>query len=250
MRKAIKIIACFLITSIVTLAIVILYPEKLFARHVDYKNVSIYSDKVVEQYSSVIDEAIAIIETSELFDPHYKYDIFLTGQNIYRTIVANAIGPAMAQSLDNNILINAEVDFEQNKIYNVPSKRNLKETIAHEMIHCLQLHKYGMWTFNPIHQPPVWKTEGYPEFIASLRQRQAAGYDFKTMVRKLLDFEEAKMEWVEVTPGFADPIIYFKGRIMVEYLIAVRKMTFDDIMKSKSSEEAIYNELISWYRSR
>ncbi|HUQ66503.1 MAG TPA: hypothetical protein VM101_10125 [Flavitalea sp.] len=67
------------------------------------------------------------------------------------------------------------------------------------------------------------------------------------MVNKLIDFSNAKMDWVEVTPGFADPIICFKGRIMVEYLSTVRKMTFDSMLKYKSTEQEIYCQLMQWY---
>ncbi|HUQ66504.1 MAG TPA: hypothetical protein VM101_10130 [Flavitalea sp.] len=171
-KLTVKIIAIVITVSVAALAILILYPENLFGRHTVYKHVSLYSDKPLNNYSPVIEEATTIIQTSELFDPHHHYDIFVTGENMYKIIVAKTIGPAMARSIDNNILLNAEVDFSENKIFNAYSKRNLEE-IAHEMIHCLQLHKYGIWVFNPLHQPPTWITEGYPEFIATLKQRQA-----------------------------------------------------------------------------
>ena len=56
----------------------------------------------------------------------------------------------------------------------------------------------------------------------------------------------AKDRFVEVTPKHFMPKVYYKGRLMVEYLIDVKGFTYNQILEDKRSEKAVYNEMLHW----
>lgn len=66
-------------------------------------------------------------------------------------------------------------------------------------------------------------------------------------IRKLREYEENGTEWIELAPGQFDPLSYYKGRVMVEYLIDIRKMTYDEILSDTIMEEAVDDEMQEWY---
>jgi hypothetical protein len=46
-------------------------------------------------------------------------------------------------------------------------------------------------------------------------------------VQQLQEAVLANKAWVETAPGQSDPLIYFKGRVMVTYLMDLRGMSYD-----------------------
>lgn len=253
MRKLTKrIVGGSLFAVILTLASLLalmLYPSNIFATRVAYRNFTLYSNEPLNgPYTDILDHALALAAMSELYAPEHLYDVYLTEGTLYKDISTAMFGRAMARSQDNNILLNLHVDFDRDRLSSSTNWRNLTQTIAHEMIHCLQVRRYGMWSINPIHHPPLWKMEGYPEYIALQETIHAPGYDFRATVKKLMTYIDHHTEWPEVEPGRSENIVYLKGRVMIEYLMDIRGMTYDQILRDSRSEEDIYRELITWYK--
>ena len=42
------------------------------------------------------------------------------------------------------------------------------------------------------------------------------------------------------------PSVYHKGRLMVEYLMDVKGMSYDAILSSGETEEEVFDEMIRW----
>ncbi|RXF66971.1 hypothetical protein [Arcticibacter tournemirensis] len=232
------------------LIIFVLYPNNLFAKRTNYKGFKIYATTAIGNYEKILDEAEMLVKRSELYDSNYTYDIFLTNETFYKDITFRLLGPAMARSIDNNVILNVKVDFKNDLLAGAKNKRDLSKTIAHEMVHCLQVNKYGLLKFNPLVHPPLWKLEGYAEYIACLEEISSSAYSFTETVRTLKDYQQKRLEWVESKPGHSDPIIYFKGRVMMEYLINKKGMSYDQILSDTIKEDAVYKELGDWYASQ
>jgi hypothetical protein len=231
MKKLLIGTSCTILTLLALLFVFILYPNNLFARRTVHKEFTIYADHPTKgDYKAALDKAITLIKTSELYDSKYHYDIFLTQGTFYKDVIFKLFGPGPARSQDNNILLNIPADFEQDLLIGPKTKRDLTSTIAHEAIHCLQFHKYG---FRSI---PTWKKEGYPEYVA----RQGEG-DFCTNVRRLSTLHDT---WMELKPGHFDQLVYFKGRLMIEYLIRCKGMTYDQILDDAIQEDEVYHEMM------
>lgn len=134
-----------------------------------------------------------------------------------------------------------------NTAISVRSTTDLTYLLAHEMIHVLQANKYGLLNFSPIKHPPMWKLEGYPEYIARRETILHQDYDFIREIDRYVKLNSETQDiWLEVTENHFMPFYYYKGRLMVEYLIEIKGMTYDEILKDARSEEEIFDELIQW----
>jgi hypothetical protein len=127
------------------------------------------------------------------------------------------------------------------------SEVNLAELFAHEMTHCLQANKYGLLKFNPFKHPEMWKLEGYPEYFARQPELSVNGYNFKADIdRYAILASTAKDIWVSAAEGGCEvPDYYYTGKLMMEYLIDVKHLTYDQILNDTSSETTIYQEMIT-----
>ena len=237
---------------VIGLVATILYPQPLFAHKVEYKQFKVYSnDKIGDEIKPILDTARSIVEKSELYDSAFKVDIFLAYNTFFNKVDDKVfgLGPS-ARAIDNNLVIKVKIDIDKDLAYatfHKPCQPGFAYLIAHEMVHCLQAHKYGIWKFNPLRHPEMWKLEGYPEYIA--RQKSSnSNYSLKKEIERFIEFKRKQIGiWVAVEEGGCEfPEFYYKGRLMTEYLINVKQLTYAQILKDKRSEEEVYEEMIGW----
>jgi hypothetical protein len=239
------------VISFASIATLILYPQLLFAEKTVYKDFNIYSNnQLPDTYKSAIDYAIEVIKTSEIYESGHQLDIFLCHGTFYNDFDTKLLGFAMAKSLHDNILLKVPVDFDKNILIGWNSERNLKKTIAHEAIHFYQMNKYGMTRFSPITHPPTWKGEGYPEYVAYQKDLKSDDYDLIDSITKIKEFEKTGEYWFETEPGQLDPFVYYKGRVMIEYLIDIKGLTYTEILDENLTEENVIAEMTLWYEGQ
>ena len=234
------------------LATIILYPQPLFANKVEYKQFKVYSnEKIDDEIKSILDTALSLVRKSELYDSGYKVDIFLSYNTFFNKIDDKVFGYGQtARAIDDNIVLKVAVDIKKNLVYSTfhkPCEQHFDYLIAHEMTHCLQLHKYGILKFGPFKHPKMWKLEGYPEYVA--RQKFSSTTDnLKKEIERFMELKRRQTDvWIsEEESGCEAPEYYYKGMLMTEYLINVRRLTYDQILKDTRSEEGIYSEMIEW----
>src|SRR6185503_14900984 len=150
------------------LVTIILYPQPLFANKVEYKQFKVYSNEnISEQIKPILDSALSFVEKSELYDPAYQVDLFLSYNTFFNKVDDKVFGQGpTARAIDNNLVFKVRVDINKNRVHTTFHKsceQRFDYVIAHEMMHCLQEHKYGKLKFNPFSHPEMWKLEGYPE---------------------------------------------------------------------------------------
>jgi len=255
-KKKIKRVLYSLVVAVLVLvlglATIILYPQPLFANKVEYKQFKVYSnEKIGDEVNSILDTALSIVRKSELYDPAYKVDIFLSFNTFLNMIDDKVFGYGpTARPVDNNLVFKVAVDINKNLVYSTfhkPCQQHFDYLIAHEMTHCLQAHKYGILEFGPFKHPEMWKLEGYPEYIA--RQKFSSSTDnLKKEIERFTDLKRKQTDiWILVEEGGCEaPDYYYKGMLMTEYLINVRHLTYDQLLKDTRSEEEIYSEMIEW----
>src|SRR4026209_476685 len=132
---------------------VILFPQLLFANNMKYKNFNVCSnEKINHDIKITLDNAMDLVQKSELYDSSYKYNIILCHNSFYNKIDdILGIGPA-ARGRPNNVIVKVRIDPTNNLAFATFPKAcevNLTYLLAHEMIHCLQINKYGIIKFNP-----------------------------------------------------------------------------------------------------
>jgi hypothetical protein len=253
MRRIFKIILLILIAGISTIAVIILFPQKLFANKISYKRFTVYSnDKIGNNIKTVLDNALNLVKKSELYDSTYRYNIILCYNTLYNKIDDKLLGYGpTARTTLNNVVIKVRIDPETNLAFSTFHKTcetNLSELLAHEITHCLQANKYGILTFNPFKHAEFWKLEGYPEYISKQNEFCTKDYSLRSDIDRYINLESKATDfWILSKPGGCEvPDYYYKGKLMMEYLIDIKHMSYDRILKDTSSENTVYQEMIKW----
>ena len=114
------------------------------------------------------------------------------------------------------------------------------------MTHCLQANKYGILKFNPFKHPAFWKLEGYPEYISKQAELSNKNYGLKEEIDKYVKLKN-KTNDVWIKEGDCDvPDYYYKGKLLIKYLIEIKHLSYDQILKDTISETSVYEEMIKW----
>ena len=251
-RSVIKMTFLTILTGILTIAIVILFPQRLFAHKLNYKEFTVYSNNKIDgDIKPVLDNALILVQKSELYDSNYRYNIVLCYNSFYNKIDNKILGtgPAARARL-HNVIIKARIDPKNNLAFPTFPKAceiNLTQTIAHEMLHCLQENKYGLLKFNPFKHPQFWKLEGYPDLIS----KETKDYSFASDIDRYLNLKsKARDIWILSEEGGCEvPDYYYKGKLMIKYLIDILHLSYDQILKDTSSESTVFQEMIKWKHS-
>jgi hypothetical protein len=232
---------------------IILFPQPLFANSMTHNKFKVYSnDEIDSNIKTVLDNAFKLVEKSELHDPNYVYDVFLSYNSTYNEIDDRILGHGpSARATDNNVVMKVRIDATRNLFFPTFYQKcegDLTQLIAHEMTHCLQAHKYGKLKFNPFSLPEMWKLEGYPEYVSRQEQLQDKDYDLSKEIDRYVELESKLTDiWISITDqGCKAPKYYYKSRLMTEYLIDVKKYSYDRILNDTLSEEKIYSEMLDW----
>jgi hypothetical protein len=221
-----------------------------------YKNFKVCSnDKINHDIKIPLDNAIALVQRSELYDSNYKYNIILCYNTFYNKIdnTLLGIGPS-ARSRLNNVIVKVRIDPKNDLAFPTFHKEcevSLTYLLAHEMIHCLQAKKYGIMKFNPFKHPEFWKLEGYPEYISRKTQLSSKDFSLVNEIERYTNLMNKTTDmWISVEEGGCEyPDYYYKGRLMMEYLMDIKHMSYDQILKDSVSENTIFNEMMKWKNS-
>ena len=252
-KKVLKITLMTIISGILTITVIILFPQRLFAKKVSYKNFTVYSNNNVDEgIKIVLDNALILVQKSELYHSNYEYIIILCNNSFYNKIDDKvfAAGPT-ARSRLKNVIIKVRVDPKNNLAFPTFHKAcevNLTELIAHEMIHCLQANKYGILKFNPFRHPEFWKLEGYPEYISKQKEFSDKDYSLTSDIDRYVNLKSKATDiWLSSKEdGCEVPDYYYKGKLIMEYLMDVKRLSYDQILKDTTSENTLFLEMLKW----
>jgi len=253
LKRIFKITLLTLLTGILTIAIIILFPQHLFANKMNYKNFTVCSNsKIDDNLKTVLDNAMTLVEKSELYKSNYKYNIILCYNTLYNKIDDKLLGDGpTARTTLSNIIVKVNIDAQKNLAFPTFHKAcevNLIELLAHEITHCLQANKYGILKFNPFRHPEFWKLEGYPEYISKQQEFSNKDYNLESDINRYINLESKATDiWILSEQGGCEvPNYYYKGRLMIQYLMNIKHFSYDQILKDTISENVIYQEMANW----
>lgn len=257
MKKIIKrVFAWTFLTGLVLISgtlTIVLFPEPLFAHQLEHGNFKVYSDKPIDtNIEGVLDNALILVKRSELYDPEYHFDVFLCYNTLFGKIDDKLLGREVsARATDNNVVVKVDIDPGRNVAFSnifENCEADLTWLISHEMMHCLQEHRYGKLTFNPFNPPVFWKLEGYPEYISRQPMLSDSLYSLKNEIQRYVDLDNGSPDqWIPIVDGRCNsPKYYYRARIMTEYMIDIKHFTYDQILQDTTSAEAIFTEMVAW----
>lgn len=253
-RRVFKITLLISSTIILTIVAILLFPQHLFANKIIYKNFTICSNNEIDNnIKTVLDNAMSLVEKSELYDTNYKYNIILCYNTLYNKIDDKLLGNGpSARTTLNNIIVKVNIDAKHIlafPTFHESCEVSLTELFAHEMTHCLQANKYGIFKFSPFKHPEFWKLEGYPEYVSKQTELSNKDYSLAKDIDNYIELK-SKANDIWIKEGDCEvPDYYYKGKLMMEYLIDIKHLNYDQILEDTISEKVVYEEMIKWKNS-
>jgi hypothetical protein len=239
--------------SVSGLITIVFFPEPLFANKLEHGQFNVYSNTMIDkEIELILDNSLDLVKKSELYDPTYTYDIFLSYNSLFNKIDDTFLGEGVsAKAIDDNIIMKVNIDAKRNLFFptfRTTCQSNLTYLLAHEMIHCLQEHKYGKLKFNPFRHPEYWKLEGYPEYISKQPKLAGKNYSLSREIDRYVELESQTTDiWITIEEGACEaPKYYYKGRLMIEYLMDIKHFSYDKILNDTIPVDRVYEEMIKW----
>lgn len=283
LRKALKIVG-FSLGSIFFLFSLYLgllfYPGVLFANQIEYKNFTVHSDQdLTNLIEPVLKNVETRLETSAIYDPALKHDIFFgqgnalftSVQRVRAELLYKAIGlpPALTYNASlppylSHIVTFRVPDFHNNALVHPhgPDRVDMTHTLTHEVVHSLVNAKLGIQRVTRL---PLWKYEGYPEYVAASATRRASGYAIRDSVSRVFredlrwlrdpygNFTSMRYDCVGRATIHTDngiwPTCYLVARILMEYVLDVKGLTFEQAMSPAVTDIDVLNELLAAYNA-
>lgn len=260
MKKIIRYSLRVLLVLVLMLTLLIVFmlnPQIVYAKKQHYKHFTIYSKSGYPGgYEKVLDKTLELVKKSELYTPGLKPDIFLNDGNgsSVKFVLKKAIGEAFAWGYHNNVILNGSTDASLTWLQLNGYNRHLARTIAHELIHCYQAKKLGLFKSNPIAGIPHWKWEGYAEYIC---YKSAVKNETRVLYEAIAKYEAEKdkddFAWSTVNIDEGESFAgkdYYRFWIMVKYLSDIKRFNFDQLLKTDMTEEQVFGEMIKWYKDQ
>ena len=244
-------IAVIAILLLGILVAVVLNPTLLYANKTLIGKFTVYHNQTLEENLKMrLNDADEILKSSELYDANLKFDICLNDGSLYPPLIEIFLGKAFALGFTSSkIVICGDANFKDNYVEVNNHKWNLTQLLAHEATHCLAFHKMGFWNSNPVTNHPKWKWEGYPEYVARKNTDQI---DLAKNIEQLnLAIEKDKDEWgIYFADSTISPQAYFNSRLLVQFCIEIKKMTFKNLLSDTISEQTIKAEMMNWFEKQ
>jgi hypothetical protein len=252
MKKQIKKWALRLTVTVVfiaaLLAIIILNPVLTYANKTVHNNYTVYHQQPIgPQLLTRLDNATALLQKSEWYNPSLKLDICLNDGSAYPGLMQKIRGRAFAWGFYDKVVLQGTAHYDSNYVELDGYKWNLTQLLAHEAVHCLQYDHLGFRKTNPVGNIPVWKFEGYPEYIA---RKEPGQTNLFNNIRQLNETEKANHNgWISFADGTGTVIPYYRNWLLVQYCMDVKKMSYTELLADTLTEESVYREMMNWYKN-
>lgn len=257
------------------------FPGFMFAHQLEYRNLTVYSDEDLRAgIEPVLARVDAQIAASELNDTALGHDIYFGHANRPFRALQRAHLELVHQltGIDRRSAINYNASWPPHVSHVVildvpdaihdavlrdawPGRINMTHVLTHEVGHTLVFNKVGLGGMATL---PFWKAEGYPEYIASHTLRTVPGYSLRSSVTRVLT---ADLAWLRDEHGnLKSPrynhnggsylkdengdfwhTSYYLARVLVEYSLDVKEMSFEQLADPGVRDTEVMRELLADY---
>lgn len=243
-KWAFKITATILLIGGILL-VIILNPILTYANKTVHNQYTVYHHKKIgTDLLQKLDEATALLKSSELYQPDLHLDICLNDGSKYTKLIDVLRGKAFGWGFYNKVVLQGNIS--NNHVELNGYKWNLTQLLAHEITHCLQFNKLGFWKSKPISSIPTWKWEGYAEYVSRQNEDQK---DLSENIKRYLASDHEKWE-ISFIDNTIAPREYYEYWLLVQYSMNIKKMSFEQMIKDTTREEMVRQEMMNWYNGK
>ncbi len=226
----------FLLTCCVQHILLVYCPTPLFAYQHTHKNFTVHMrEEIPPEITGVLDRVDRLLAAADLNDETQHHEIYIINSfALSRFLLLRNVHFGCNLPNGNTYVTSADVVNDVARCETISPDdrriRTLSETITHEIVHALIRNRVG-WRADQ--RLPAWIKEGYCEFVAD-----GSAIDHRTGLKML------KSVSGDFTPGLQN----FRWRLMIEYLIAARRMTIHEIIRHPPTYRLVESEVIAALR--
>ncbi len=229
--------------------IVLAYPGPFFKGKKQYGTITVYSEQpITRKTDSLLSEVLLRLEKVPIYDTDEHYNLCLCASQekftsfARLTVRANRI---MGFSLLGSGFVN--IDFIKELGHRTGGKPkyltregSIVHVATHELMHGIITDYYGSLAARSL---PEWKIEGYCEYgVNQYVAPRDSGYSIPERISIYLD----DAMWNR-TAEIHRP--HYLWGLMMEYLINVRGLSFEQVMADGVSRQQVYREMMDWKKS-
>ena len=224
-------------------------PGPFFPEKKQYGSITVYSEKTIgKETDSIMAEVFLRLNEVPIYNPHQKYNLcFCSTQKKFSffsrlTARDNRI---MGFCLLGTAFVNEEVINELGIKTNGKPKYLTREgsvvhVATHELMHGYITDAHGSFSARTL---PEWKIEGYCEYGAN---QYVAPLDNGYSIADRIDIYLDDPQW-NPTAEIHRP--HYLWGLMMEYLINVKGLNFEQVMDDSTTIENTYLEMMDWRQS-
>jgi len=229
------------------LLVIILNPIFTYANKTTHNNYTIFHNKPIDQTLTIkLDKATELLKASEFYNSKLQLDICLNDGSKYPKLMQTIRGKAFAWGFYDKVVLQGTSNCNDNYIELNGYKWNLTQLLAHEMTHCLQFDKLGLWKSKPLANIPNWKWEGYAEYVSRQNTDQK---DLSKNIARFLATDK-KIWAINFTDSTIAPREYYDYWTLVQYCIEIKKMNYRQVLGDTTSEQTVRQEMMRWFGGR
>lgn len=224
-------------------------PGLLFSEEKQYGSITVYSEnRIGQKTDSIMSEVFLHLQEVPIYDPVRKYNLCLcSSQKKFTffsslTVRANRI---MGFHFMGSAYINEDfIDELRIKTGGQPKyltrEGSVVHVATHELMHGYITDAYGSFADKVL---PEWKTEGYCEYgVNQFVAPKESGYSISERIDIYLD----DSRW-NPTAEVHRP--HYVWGLMMEYLINVKRLNFEQVMADSVTYETTYKGMMDWRKS-
>jgi len=223
---------CILILALGYLSLLIA-PNFLFAESQSFGAVTVYAHGPLIGLQQEMQYAEMALAQSPLDDPAVKQRVYLTrsaGEYAWFVPFSRQSLGAAYEEFDSSFL--SAADPASDTVHSSRDRfnvRRLSQTMAHERMHLLLAHHFGLVRTL---LSPAWKQEGYCEYVAGGHSIGSESDGLRLLTERTVQ-----------APG----VTYFRDYLRVRFLIEHRGLTVDQVFAQTFDTGAIDREALAAY---
>ena len=251
MKSLIKKFLISFIVLIILLLSVVQFPSLFVEKKFDYNQFALYSNdglELTESVKNALDSVQSNLEQSKFHRENLKLDLYFVEGTLYEKLIGIFGMKNIASSKFNKHIYIGKPNFNGNILKKGKSEiewLNLIQIISHEGVHSQMYRDYSNFGMM---KTPSWINEGYSEYISYKPIRKNSNY----LLSELLDkYKKTNEYWVKTEYGSMTPKLYLRDRIIMEYLIDIRKMDILSIIEDQTLKpEMILEEVAEYFEKK
>ncbi len=238
-----------IIVMILLDVVVLATPGLFFPEEKQYRSITVYTETPMgPEIDSIMDEVFERLDAVPIYDPEKKYNLCLCSTQDKFTFFARLTVRAnriMGFSLLGSAYVNGDFIKELAvRTGGQPKYLTREGSIVHVAVHEL-MHGYITDAYGSIaaRSLPVWKVEGYCEYgVNQFVAPRDSGYTIPERIDIYLD----DSRWNSTAEVHRPHYIW---GLMMEYLINVRGMSFEQVMADSVTKDDVYKDIMDWRES-